>query len=55
MGQFGKYHNTLCLSPKFCISIVFSFSLVPRENESSAYAELGEQTKSVMVFSQNGL
>ena len=26
VGHFQKYHNTLRLSPKFCISIVSSFS-----------------------------
>ena len=42
----------LICPPKFCITIVFHFSLgitaVPREIESNAYAKLGGQIKYIM-------
>ena len=48
-----KYHNTHCLSPKFCISVVsVQFLLVPRESKNDAYAKFEGQTKSIAVFSQ---
>ena len=50
-GHFGKYHNTLCLSPKFCISVVFVFSW-DLQLERMLMQNLGAQTKIIMVFSE---
>ena len=53
MGHFGKYHNTLCFCPKFCISFFCLFSLgTIEELETMLMQNLGEQTKSIMVFSE---
>ena len=56
IGHFGKYHNILCLPPKFCISIVSSFSWDlqwSQENTKTMLMQnLGGQTKSIMVFSE---
>ena len=55
-GHFGKYHNTLCLSSKFCISVVFVFSWdhckSQEKLETMLMQNLGTQTKSIMVFSE---
>ena len=54
IGHFGKYHNTSCLSPEIlhehCFQFLLGLTLVPKENENNAYANLGGQTKSIMVF-----
>ena len=58
--HLGKYHNTLCLPPppppKFCISIVSSFSWKLQRSLEKTKAmlmqNLGEQTQSIMVFSE---
>ena len=55
IGHFGKYHNTLCLSPpNFCISIVFVFSWglcnSQEKLETMLMQNLGGQRKSIMVF-----
>ena len=54
IGHFGKYHNTLCLSPKFCISIVVVFSgdrcKSQEKLETMLMQNLGGQRKSIMVF-----
>ena len=56
MGHSGKYRNTLYLSPKFYISIVFVFSRdhckSQEKLETMLMQNLGEQTKSIMVFSK---
>ena len=56
IGHFGKYHNTLYLSPKICISIVSSFSWDlqwSREKTITKHMQnLVGQTKSIMVFSE---
>ena len=45
IGHFGKYHNTLCLSPqilhKHCFQFLLGLTVVPRENKNNAYAKLG--------------
>ena len=55
IGHFGKYHNTLCLSPqilhKHCFQFLLGLTTVPREN-NNAYAKFGGQKKSIMVFSE---
>ena len=55
IGHSGKYHNVLCLSPKFCISIVFVFSWdhfnSQEKLETILMQNSGGQTKSIMVFS----
>ena len=56
ISHFGKYHNTLCLSPKVCISIVVVFSgdrcKSQEKLETMLMQNLGGQTKSIMVFSK---
>ena len=57
IGHFGKYHNTLCLSPqilhKHCFQFLLGLTVVPRENKNNAYAKLGgRRKKSIMVFSE---
>ena len=58
IDHFGKYHNTLCLPPKFCISIVFVFSWDHCKSqaklETILMQNLGGQTKSIKVFSEAG-
>ena len=45
IGHFGKYHNTLCLSPqilhKHCFQFLLGLTMVPRENKNNAYVKLG--------------
>ena len=40
IGHFGKYHNTLCLSPqnlhKHCFQFLLGLTVVPRENKNKA-------------------
>ena len=54
-GHFGKYHNSLCLSPQ-CMSIVFVFSWDDCKSqeklETMHMQNLGGQTKTIMVFSE---
>ena len=56
IGHIGKYHNPLCFALKFCISIIFVFSWdhckSQEKLETMLIQNLGEQTKSVMVFSK---
>ena len=62
IAHFGKYHNTLCLSPQilhehcFCISIVSSFSWdlqwSQEKLETMLMQNLGGQIKIIMVFSK---
>ena len=43
IGHFGKYHNTLCLSPqilhKHCFQFLLGLTMVARENKNKAYAK----------------
>ena len=57
IGHFGKYRNTLCLSPqitqKHCFCFLLGPLLFPRETGSNAWAKIGGgggQTMSIMVF-----
>ena len=49
IGHFGKYHNTLCLSPqilhKYCSQFLLGLRMVPRENKNNAYAKFGGRNK----------
>ena len=49
IGYFGKYHNTLLLSPQILHKHFFQFLLglttVPRENQKNAYAKFGGTNK----------
>ena len=49
IGHFGKYHNTLCLSPqilhKHCFQILLGLTMVSRENRNNAYAKFGGTKK----------
>ena len=55
IGHFGKYHNTLRLSPqilhKHCFQFLLGLTMVPIENKNNAYVKFGGQIKSIMVFS----
>ena len=49
------YHNALFVTPKFCISIVFSFSwtpfYLPTETEDNAYAKFwGDKHRALCYF-----
>ena len=56
LGHFGKYHNTLCLSPqmfhKHCFQFLLGLTMVPRENKNNAHAKFGGTKKNIMVFSE---
>ena len=60
IGQFGKYHNTLCLSPQILHKLCFVFSRdhykfkleTISKLETMLMQNLGGQTKSIMVFSE---
>ena len=56
IGHFGKYHNTLCLSPqslhKHCFCFLLGPLYVPRGTGNNAYVKFGGQTKNIMVFSE---
>ena len=56
IGHFRKYHYTLCLSPKFYLSIVFVFSRdhckSQEKLETMLMQNFGGQSKSIMVFSE---
>ena len=56
IGHFGKYHNTLCFSPKIlhkhCFQFLLGLAMVPRENKNNAYVKFGGQEKCIMVFSE---
>ena len=51
-GHFGKYHNTLCLSPqsllKHCFQFLLGLTMVPRENKNNAYAKFGGDKQRVL-------
>ena len=55
IGHCGKYHNTPCLSPQILHKHCFCFLLGPFKSheklETVLMQNLGEQTKSIMVFS----
>ena len=56
IGHFGKYHNTLYLSPqilhKHCFQFFLGLTMVPREKKTMLKRNLGGQVKSIMVFSE---
>mgnify|MGYP006964547207 CR=1 FL=1 len=57
IGQFGKYHNTLCLSPpnlhKQCFHFLLGLTMVPRENKSNAFAKFW-RTDRVLRYFESG-
>ena len=59
IGQFGKYHNTLCLSPqilhKHCFQFLLGLTMIPRENKNNAYAKFGETNKEYHGIFRTGL
>ena len=59
IGHFAKHHNTLCLSPKFWISIVFVFSWghckSQEKLETMLMQNLGGQTKQYYRIFRSGL
>ena len=56
IGHFGKYHNTLCLSPKIlhkhCFQFLLGLTMVPRKNNNNAYAKFGGTNKEYYEFSE---
>ena len=59
IGHFGKYHNTLCLSPKIlhrhCFQFLLGLAVVPRENKNNAYVKFGGTRKVYYGIFRNGL
>ena len=59
IGHFGKYHNTLCLSPqillKHCYQFLLGLTTVPRENKSNAFAKFGGTDKEYYGIFPSGL
>ena len=59
IGQFGRYHNTLCLSPhilhKHCFQFLLGLIMVPRENKNNTYAKFGGTNKEYYVIFRTGL
>ena len=59
IGHFGKYHNTLCLSPqilhKHCFQFFMGLTMVPRENKNNAYAKFGGTNKEYYGIFRSGL
>ena len=49
IDHFGKYHNTLYLSPqnlhKYCSQFLLGLRMVPRENKNNVYAKFGGTNK----------
>jgi len=54
IGHFGKYHNTLCLSPqillKHCFQFLLGLPMVPRENKNNAHAKFGGNKQRVLWY-----
>ena len=52
LGLFSKYHNTICLPSKYCISIVFSSDLQsPQEKlKTMLMQNFGGTTKELLFF-----
>ena len=52
--HFGKYHNTLCLSPqilrKHCFQFLLGIKMARRENKINAYAKFGGTNKRVLWY-----
>ena len=59
IGHFGKYHNTLCLSPqilhKHCFQFLLGLTMVPRENKNNSYAKFGRTNKEYYSIFRSGL
>ena len=59
IGHFGKYHNTLCLSPqilpKHCFQFLLGLTMVPRENKNNTYAKFGETNKEYYGIFRTGV
>ena len=59
IGQFGKYLNTLCLSPKIlhkhCFQFLLGLTMIPRENKNNAYAKFWGKNKEYFGIFRTGL
>ena len=60
IGHFGKYHNTLCLSPhilhKLCFQFLLGLTNGPKRIHKQCLSKIWRaSTKSIMVFFHNGL
>ena len=54
IGHFGKYHNTLCLSPQilheYCFQFLLELTVVPKENKNNTYAKIWEDKQRVLWY-----
>ena len=54
IGHFGKYHNTLCLTPrilyKHCLCFLLKPLYVPRETANNAHSKFGGKTEYYGIF-----
>ena len=59
IGIFGKYHNSLCLSPQIlhehCFQFLLGLTMVPKENKTMLMQNLGETNKDYYGIFWNGL
>ena len=59
IGHFGKYHNTLCLSPqslhKHCFCFLLGPLYVPRGTGNNAYVKFGGTNKEYYGIFRSGL
>lgn len=59
IGHCGKYHDTLCFSPKTlhkgCFQFPLGLTMVPRENKNNAYAKFGGTNKEYYGIFRTGL
>ena len=59
IGHFGKYHNTLCLSPQILLKHCFCFLLgslkVSRETGSNALCKIWGDKQRVLRYFRSGL
>ena len=59
IGHFGKYHNTLCLSPqilhKHCFQFLLGITMIRRENKNNAYEKFGGTNKEYYGILRTGL
>ena len=59
IGHFGKYHNTLCLSPqilhKHCFQFLLGIRIILRENKNNAYAKFEGTNKEHYGIFRSGL
>ena len=59
IGHFQKYHNNLCLPPKFlhkhCFHFLMGPTMIPRENKNNTYAKFWRANKDYYGVFESGL